>query len=403
MPLIVHAAPHASAATPTLDIPETQALEGYPADRFPYHHRILLIRVSEGVWIVATPTLDVFQTDLRNEDVVPLGRNSSFPLDVRPIFAFEVLTIEQLASIRSRGAALANILGATIPAAVSSSDAFWLYADPSLELFNVPVPIAIVNTPDATIMREAVGLVKTSLDGATLWTTMERVSAAEREDWVFEKRSGPGRDPRLGPLGEAADGLLPLFRETIEKKSSTLALHTTFRGPRAVAEVESAFVSSGSEPPTYSGSWLANSGVNPKSALAIEHTVLVWCLWFMAVVDRLSLRNLTSAEHISRRLLQIEKAVAKSPKSPDFEGLDAYAEHFSHGASSVATPAFDQHVADTQRVRATIQKQSRLAREEADAEAKRGNAPRDKQKDPKKDHKGKDKDKDKDKDKKEAT
>ena len=46
----------------------------------------------------------------------------------------------------------------------------------------------------------------------------------------------------------------------------------------------------------------------------------------MLEVDQLDVSSLVSAELLVRRVFQIELAVDRNPKSPDFEGLDAITE-----------------------------------------------------------------------------
>ena len=112
-PVLCRTAPHASAAHLSLDIPEKQILIRYAADQYLWHHRALLIRISGSKWIVATPTLAVEQTDLATEQFQPLIRGAAFPLEERPFFTFGDLTAGDLDVIRSRAAALAEILHST--------------------------------------------------------------------------------------------------------------------------------------------------------------------------------------------------------------------------------------------------------------------------------------------------
>ena len=64
------------------------------------------------------------------------------------------------------------------------------------------------------------------------------------------------------------------------------------------------------------------SGISPHAGIAIEHGVLFTILTLMICYDLLNVLNLASAEQAARRILMIERAVRRSPKSPDFEGLD---------------------------------------------------------------------------------
>ena len=48
MPVIVRDAPHASADSRTLDVPEAQLMKSYPDDLFRHHHRVLLMHVKDS-------------------------------------------------------------------------------------------------------------------------------------------------------------------------------------------------------------------------------------------------------------------------------------------------------------------------------------------------------------------
>ena len=108
-----------------------------------------------------------------------------------------------------------------------------------------------------------------------------------------------------------------------------------------------------------------------RSAVAIEHRLLVFQFWLAVSVDRLDPTQVESLEHAARRILQIQKAVRKSPKNPDFTGLEPYLRHVADPSGGATTLAFDAHVADVLRAEGAWLKQSRLAKEEQDALEKR--------------------------------
>ena len=63
---------------------------GDPA--YPWHHRLLLLRVEGSRWIVATPTLDLEVTDLQEaEDLVTLQRDGEFPAACVPRCSFNAI------------------------------------------------------------------------------------------------------------------------------------------------------------------------------------------------------------------------------------------------------------------------------------------------------------------------
>jgi hypothetical protein len=142
------------------------------------------------------------------------------------------------------------------------------------------------------------------------------------------------------------------------------------------------------EPPAYAAAWVAASGVAPKYGIAVEFLMSIQSLWLLASMDGVDATNLVTAEHIARRALMIQKAVRRSPRSPDFSGLHSYMEHMADHASGAATPAFDRHVAALQKDEAIIMKSQRLAHEEVEADEKRKKPKEDKKNKNPKDPKG---------------
>ena len=74
---------------------------------------------------------------------------------------------------------------------------------------------------------------------------------------------------------------------------------------------------------------------------------------------------------MARSLVQVERAVQRNPKAPDFTGLDVIMEGHVDTSGAAVTHTFDTWVADQQRAKAQIAKQGRLLREEWEHEAKR--------------------------------
>ena len=378
MPVIVQDPPAAGADHLTLDVPEHQALQGFPGDLFPQHHRLLVIHVRDAIWILATPTLEVYQDNFEGDDITPLRRSSPFPLGVRPIFAFTHLTEAELTDIRQRATALAAILGVASPTPmVGVGDARWLYSDMALLEFNTEVPLEMMTAGDHTVVRGTTALIsRVDPNDPTrvrrLWTTAERVRDIHRAAWLGEKREGAGRDPRLSSLTHDPSAPRPLFRDAVAGMDRTVPLNSQiFGGDSTIHEVADGLIATGLEPPGYHSAWVTGSGVTPSGPIAREHFYLIMFIWYMAVVDRLNIFASVAAEHASRRILALQKAVRKNPRNPDFSGLEAYNKHVPDPGGALPAPKMDQHSATLQKNEAFFMKQTRLAREETEAEAKR--------------------------------
>eukprot|EP00974_Lingulodinium_polyedra_P060191 5802085-Lingulodinium_polyedra.AAC.1 len=69
----------------TLDIAEAQIIVEYPDDEggFYWHARVLLEKVSPGVWVSLTPDMELCVIDLRVVRRIVLGRRAEFPAPQR--------------------------------------------------------------------------------------------------------------------------------------------------------------------------------------------------------------------------------------------------------------------------------------------------------------------------------
>ena len=379
MPRIVRAPPAAHHDTRTLDIPERQVLLNFDEDHYEWHARILLLALGAARWICCTPTFDIEIEDFADETVHPLSRNSSFPMGgFRPIFAFRPSEVTEaaLATMRAAAAALAEVMGVVVAPAAAIGGLIWYFADAAEEFFGEPVPISVVSDAEKAIIRNSVGLATIpGVNGTTRWTTMERMSPNDKEEWLAEKREGAGRDKRLAKHQSDPSGGRALFRTAISGMNKSLAPNgEIFSGPSSVAEVCTAIADSGLEPPGFQAQWVTSSGVPPTSSAARESAFLLYLLWLLATVDRFDLFACAGAEHICRRYLQLQRAVRRNPRAPDYEGLGAYLEHAMESSGNVRSQNFDKYVAGIMEAEARILKQQRLNREENQHETDRTGA-----------------------------
>ena len=340
----------------------------------PYWHHILLIRLDGARWITADPTGQLACDDLALEDeVIPLVRAADFPVAGRPLLAHDALTDLEMDDLRRRAAQLAEVLGLPAgAAAVPVADTQWLVSDTAHPMFGQEVPALVMSDPTRVRAEASVALVK--LDEADSaeqrWATAERVRQLDRDTWRTEKREGAGRDPRLLAV-RSTGGAEILYREAVRATTKERPLPARFAGPSALAEINDSIARSGLEPAGYTAEFLHTTGLSAKSGLAVEFSHHVHSLYLLHCVDRLDGRALATGEHVARRLLQVQRAVRRNPRAPDFEGLEGYMRH-SDGASGVAlSPAFDKHIAELQKTEATVLKFQRLAREEVDNETTR--------------------------------
>ena len=122
--------------------------------------------------------------------------------------------------------------------------------------------------------------------------------------------------------------------------------------------------------PTALERFVLSSGIMSRSALCLESGFLVHSLHLMVCVGGLDPYRSTTAEHVARRIVQIQRAVRRSPKTHDFEGLSEYMTHVADPSGAVGAPSLDVRVAVVSKAEAVVLEQLRLQREETEAEEK---------------------------------
>ena len=372
MPTIVDVA----SAHKTLNIPERQALERFEGDVYEEHHRVFLYNVEGPRWLVATPTLDIYVINALEADLTPLTRDSAFPVQGRPIFAFDTLTAEAMTRLRSQARELLGLYGVTAAAAAAATsvDAEWVVADTAADNFGSVADVTLVGG-DSIVVRGSSALLQEP--NATHWTFLEHINTRDRGEWRNDKLTGAGRDPRLLPMARADGGLaghagaLPTFRECMALATALTVAFPGFRGPSAARDLLTAIVSSGVEPQIFQMQFEQATGLSPKSAVAHELRLLLYSVWAYVVVDKLDPYQSAVMEHTCRRVLQLHSAVRRNPKAPDFENLHHYLSHLGEPGTTTSLSSFDVHVADQMKSEAAVMKQTRLATEEREAANKK--------------------------------
>ena len=355
----------------SLDIREPQILIFYQQDPVQWHHRVLLRRLHDAVWVVATPELEVQVEDLAKLRLAALPPAANIPaqIDRENVHLFVTLPDPQLQDLHAQATRMAAVLGG---AAIQPEDsvpgrAHWLVSDPALENFGMPITDDIVNNGATGVTRNSIGM---ALVGG-VWLPVERVADKDLVRWESSKRNGPGRDPRLAgdrrdaqnrrwlSLSDAVNTLRP----TDLKKQKDWP----HPGPRASEEVPAGIRAAGREIIPYHDLWVSQVGIHRDSSIAWEHKILLTILAFMLCFDQLDITNTASGEFLCRRLLQLQRAVRANPRVPDFTGLHKMIEHHLDEAGGVTAREFTKHIAVEAESEARILKQNRLLREETKA------------------------------------
>ena len=357
---------------PTLDVPERQVLIDFFADvnGFHWHHRLLLVSLGDGKWICCTPDQSVQRVNLADHRIVILGRNADYPADrVAITYAPDNADFDAptLARLRAEALALAEVLGVQPAAggAVAAAGAVvWRVCDSASEHFGEELPAACVGNDQVFVERGDRALAE--VDGE--WLSAAKEAADEPGLDAFTKRfhAGPGRDPRVlsRTLDSQGRRLLPL------EKAFPLFLehgwkHWPVSGPRTVREFLIRIRSAGFVGfLAYHSDWAKASGVGERSAVCREHKLLLELLRIMVETDQVDITSLAGTELMLRRVFQIELAVERNPRSPDFEGLDAIMEVVTKPSGGVHLPELSKWFSDFQQKEAFTLKRFRLAAEE---------------------------------------
>jgi hypothetical protein len=356
-----------------LDLEEPQVLLFYEGNRVPWHHRLLLRRLREAVWVVASPDFEIQVENLADHRLLALARGGAVPQAVvGQCYLFEPIAEAQLSELHAAAGRTAAILGAAAPAPGDPGPgrAAWRVADPSAARFGDVVGDDVVSNGVTGVIRGSVGLARV----ADRWVFVERVPHAEVDLWEADKRCGAGRDRRLAgdrrgpggrrfvPLSEA----LATFRAADHSKDGDWP----FEGPCAVTELLEGIRNLGRELFTFHDLWLQGSGLHGESAVAWEHKCLLTMLGHLVSYDQLDPGWIAGAEFAARRVLMLERAARVNPRNPNFTGLHMMIQHSLEEGGGVATRAFTEHMARLAESEARILKQNRLLREETALKAK---------------------------------
>ena len=97
----------------SLDVPEAQVAIDFPDDaNFTWHARVLVVRLTDSVWIGFSPDLEAELIDLREHRVVPLARGAPFPARVRNDIYYRVaITDAEVTAARQECQELATVMG----------------------------------------------------------------------------------------------------------------------------------------------------------------------------------------------------------------------------------------------------------------------------------------------------
>jgi hypothetical protein len=358
----------------TLDLPERQVLVDFFDDPngLTWHQRMLLqATAAAGVWVSATPDHDVERIDLNRHRVLALGRNCAFPDGHRgQIYYFDPIADDDLRRLRQQGRDLLAVLGAP-PAAAATDVAggVWRVANTSSDSFGEEVPAQLLADAEQFIQAPAGGYEAYAVGLAYIdeaWTHVQLVEAADYDSWLRGLTTLAARDPRV--IGDKRDSSgkrrFMDFKDSLNKYTVPKTPEFGLTGQRVTMELVTALSSSGMEWMSHHLDFVHKSGLSTTSGVCRSHRRVSETLQALQQIDQVNLPALVGVEILCRFLVQIETAVARNPKVPDFQDLDALVGSTVNEVGGLVLPEYNKFIAQAQQAEAFTLKQRRLWREE---------------------------------------
>ena len=344
-------------------------LVDYPDDaNFTWHMRLLIHHGGGAQWAASTPDHHLQILDLARHRIIPFRSGEELPARARgDAYIFDEFEEGEEDGLMRQARLYAETVGFVAPAAARPAGV-WRVSDTAHAMFGEVVPEEALDDEESVVTRDAVGCAYIE----DRWVNIERVPDNQLATWRARKGNGPGRDKRV--LGTVVDPRGKRFlreEEAARQWSGAPIADTPLQGPSVVLDFFEALMVAGLTLLAYHMNWKQKSGVGEKSAVCREHFFICEQLRVEVTIDQVDLTQLVSSEFRVRRLLQIEAAVERNPRQPDFEGLEVMLTSALNPSGGAVTEKFSEWMTARQRDQAQILKQGRLLREERAAAAKK--------------------------------
>lgn len=345
----------------SLDIAEVQILVHYPADNdgFYWHHRVLLHRVTAGVWLCLTPDHEIQRHDLGVTPHRILERRCAFPGDIADeIYAHDPLGRAQLNTFKRRAQVQAAILG---DGEIGDSEAFeWVVSEPQHEKFGKAVDSELINNGATGLAFTSKGVIIEG--GEEIY--VERVLVKDLDDWKKKKALEGGDDRLLGDHRDASGRRKLELLNAVELMKETEDKEFPISGTRAAREYHEAVSSGPGNFLSYHAEWLRLSGVSKRASAAHIHRSLCEALRLLHSHDQIDASTTAIGEFLARWAVQTELAVERCPGEPDYSGLDIISGASVQSDGRASTSKFSEWVTSRLKERAQVWKQERLYNQE---------------------------------------
>jgi len=239
--------------------------------------------------------------------------------------------------------------------------------------FGDEIPTAAVDDPAFFVCKGEVGLV--CID--TVWTLCQLVKNDVLGEWRRKKLCGQKHDFRLAGDYVLCGNRQATFAESLERSPQEKDIAGwPMGGERAALEFTASLNTAGYTWLTHHLDFVAKSGISKGSGSCRTHRRISEALSLFAQFDFLNVVNLAGAEFLIQYLIQLETAIQRNPKAPDFTFLDEFLASGVNESGAVMVPKYAHVVAERQRDKANTMKQQRLWAEEQNSRRRKGDDPK---------------------------
>ena len=366
-----------------------------------WHERVILGHIQDNVYVVCTPTFDVFPEELEpnawNNAVRYTTADGVLPAGIDPaeVFGFDPISAVDRARLLEEGAIMAlqvkrqrgiavgpnRLVGAVaapvlpfaaataalVPpatAVIAGAAGAWVVDEPGSEVeigdeYGLPARAAVVG--DRALVQ---------IGGEV--TVMRFLNAgADVTAYVKARRELLAEDDRiLAPKSSGRRTLAEAVGEMVEVPTPDGAPRP-ITGPRTAAEWLSTVVVQGhTSLVSRHNRWVGECGLKHNDRLVYEHEVISRTLDTAISWDNSNIKNLWSCEMLLRRLQLLEHAVAEDPTNPSYEGASHFMGSTDMAGGGYIAPSLQSFVANELGKTTAILKEKRKAREAKAARAK---------------------------------
>ena len=344
----------------TLNIKEAQVLLHVPddVDGVTWHRRVLVLQIRGGKWVSLDPEHELCMLDLDTSDYILLDRNVDSPSEkYSDTFCFEITTQAEMVAFRKRARTFLALHG---DGGVEAAEQVWVVSDPRDEYFGKVVPQSAVDDSEMIVDGGSKGIVEHEDE----FRFVEQVSKSELTDLLKKWRASDSDIRILKVQRDAAGSRNRPLSDAVPFYTEEKVDDWPHTGDRAFREASDAVLRTAQGWKAYHTRWRMDSGIMTGSSLCHEHETLCEAFRLGHEVDQLNCSNVCAFELLMRRMIQIEMAVSRNSKAPDFTGLSVVLSSVTDGSGAVQTKGFHKWVADKNFARASIMKSERLYHEE---------------------------------------